>query len=213
MINDFNAKPRFPFTYGDDIVNDGERLSDFIVNKLSEKKTRNYIGSVAMAALALGAQVPKAYAIPPEYGEAANNIINQAAQTGATVPPIGDIKGHVPNVPGGEVPEVPRCFIPAMPIEQQRLIAAQQAGQLGGHLNPQRPASPPTFWSPKAPVTDMQKFRSTLIFIISTAGVCSQAGWNPIAQIMCASGLALSSLAISKPAFIAMFRMFGGGGS
>lgn len=66
------------------------------------KKTQNYIESVAMAALALGAQIPKAHAIPPEYGEAANNIINQAAKTGATVPLIGDIKGHLTNVPGGE---------------------------------------------------------------------------------------------------------------
>ena len=41
-----------------------------------------------MAALTLGAQVPKAHAIPPEYGEAANNIINHAAQMGATVPTL-----------------------------------------------------------------------------------------------------------------------------
>ena len=100
-----------------------------------------------------------------------------------------------------------------MPIEQQqRLIAAQQAGQLGGHFNPQRPSSPPTFWSPKVPVTNRQKLRSTLIFIVSTTGVYSQAGWNPIAQIMCTSGLALVSLMISKSAFIALFRIFGGGG-
>ena len=42
MINDFNVKPRFPFTYGDDVANDGERLSDFIVSKLSEKNAKLY---------------------------------------------------------------------------------------------------------------------------------------------------------------------------
>ena len=40
MINDFNAKARFPFTYGDDVANAYERLSDFIVSKLSEKKRK-----------------------------------------------------------------------------------------------------------------------------------------------------------------------------
>ena len=95
-------------------------------------------------------------------------------------------------------------YIPAMPIEQQRAIAAQQARHVNGSIKV--PAGPPTFWSPKKPITDMQKFRSTMIFLVSTAGVCSQAGLNPIAQVMCASGLALGSLAISKPTFMALFR-------
>ena len=34
----FNKNPHFPFTYSDNVENDGERLSDFIVSKLSEKK-------------------------------------------------------------------------------------------------------------------------------------------------------------------------------
>ena len=121
---------------------------------------------------------------------------------------FGQVQGNIPDIPGAGVPEGARYYIPAMPIEQQRAIAAQQARHVNGAIKP--PATPPIFWSPKKPVTDLQKLRSTMIFIISTAGVCSQAGWNPIAQIMCASGLALGSLAISKPAFIAIFRMFAG---
>ena len=38
MSNSFNKKPHFPFTYGDDVTNDGQRLSDYVVTKLSEKK-------------------------------------------------------------------------------------------------------------------------------------------------------------------------------
>jgi len=177
------------------------------VNKLSEKKTQNYIGAVAMAMLALGSQAAPVNAIPPEYGEAANEILNQAAQNGAAaggvpaVPPIGNIQGHVPNIPGPE-PGNQRFCIPAMPVEQQRLIAAQQSGQIG----PMPGSNSPIFWTPKRPVTDMQKLRSTMIFILSTAGICSQAGWNPIAQFMCAAGLGLSSYAVSKQVFFAIFK-------
>ena len=60
MTSNFNKKPQFPFTYGDDLVNDGERLSDDLVNKLSNKKSQKYLGSVAMAAFALGTQVGSA---------------------------------------------------------------------------------------------------------------------------------------------------------
>jgi len=42
MSNNFNTKPHFPFTYGDNIENDGQRLSDFIFNKLSEKETLGF---------------------------------------------------------------------------------------------------------------------------------------------------------------------------
>ena len=210
MSDNFNANPHFPFTYGDDVSNDGQRLSDYVVNKLSDKKTQNYLGGLTMAMIALGSQVAPARAIPPEYGEAANEILNQAAQNGGavggapTVPPIGNIAGQVKDIPG-PVPEIPRCYIPAMPVEQQQLIAAQQAGQLGQ-------ANSPTFWVPPKPVTDMQKLRSTAIFLVSTAGICSQAGWNPIAQFMCAAGLALSSFGISKTVFFAVFKTLAGGG-
>ena len=214
MQNNFNLKPNFPFTYGEDVSNDGQRLSDYVVNKLSEKETQNYLGGLAMAVVALGSQAAPVKAIPPEYGEAANEILKQAAQNGAVgggvpeVPPIGDIGGHVPNIPG-PAPGDPRYCIPAMPIEQQRLIAAQQAGQIGampGHI--QGASNSPIFWTPKKPVTNIQKLRSTVIFIVSTAGICSQVGWNPIAQFMCAAGLGLSSYAVSKQVFWAIFKSF-----
>jgi hypothetical protein len=55
------------------------RLSNYIVNKLKEKRVQSYIGAVAIAILTLGSQAKPAYAIPPEYGEAANEMLNQAA--------------------------------------------------------------------------------------------------------------------------------------
>lgn len=80
MSNNFNTKPHFPFTYGDDIENDGQRLSDSIVNKLSEKETRSYLGAIFVAILALGSQASPSHAIPPEYGEAAAEATKGAGQ-------------------------------------------------------------------------------------------------------------------------------------
>jgi hypothetical protein len=133
-INNFNEKPHFPFTYGDDVETDDKKLSIYIVNKLKEKRVQSYIGAVAIALLTLGSQAKPTNAIPPEYGEAANEMLNQAAQNGAAaaggvpqVPPIGKIQGQMPVAPGN-----PQNVLYAMPIEQQRIIAAQQTVRWGG---------------------------------------------------------------------------------
>ena len=78
MINDFNAKPRFPFTYGDDISYDGERLSDFIVSKLSEKKpirarVLNHLGKIGIVTISLILMPPPSLAVDPS--EAASQVI------------------------------------------------------------------------------------------------------------------------------------------
>lgn len=60
----FNKNPRFPFTYGDNVENDGERLSDYIVNKLKNRQFQAYLGFVALALLALGSQAQPTNADP-----------------------------------------------------------------------------------------------------------------------------------------------------
>ena len=206
MINNnynFNKKPHFPFTYGDDVKNDGRRLSDYVANKLSEKKTRNYIVAVTMASIALGSQAAPVNGIPPEYGEAANEIVNQAAQNGAagggvpTVPPIGDIHGHIPNIPK-QNPGTTRCYLPAMPIEQQQIIAAQQAGKIGG-MSKARPTDPPSFYFPDKPGSMRGRALNTAMFTTAMGVVCLNAFWGePVAVLMCSSGLIGVSYKIGK---------------
>lgn len=62
--SNFNKNPYFPFTYGDNVENDGERLSDSIVNKLKNKQVQSYLWSVALAILALGSQAQPTNAAP-----------------------------------------------------------------------------------------------------------------------------------------------------
>ena len=70
MSNKFNAKPHFPFTYGDDGENDGERMSDYVVNKFKDKNFTSHLGVIALAVLTLVNYAAPSNAIPPEYGEA-----------------------------------------------------------------------------------------------------------------------------------------------
>lgn len=80
MSNNFNTKPHFPFTYGDDVANDGERLSDYVVNKFKDKNFTSHLGAVALAVITLGSYAAPSNAIPPEYGEAAANFVKDFPQ-------------------------------------------------------------------------------------------------------------------------------------
>ena len=47
MSNKFNTKPNFPYTYGDDVANNEERVSDYVVNKFKDKKFRSHLEAAA----------------------------------------------------------------------------------------------------------------------------------------------------------------------
>lgn len=175
-------KPHFPFTYGDDILNDGQRLSDSVVNKLSDKKTLNYLGSVAIAVFALGSQAAPVKAIPPEYGEAANEILNQAVPgVEPALPDLGQIAGNA-NFNGRNMPA-------HNPIPNN-LNAVGQGGRVGlhnqqnlGNLNPQHPAA----WRlPGPPMSTTGQYINTAAIIGSVGWICLNASWgNPILAYGC----------------------------
>ena len=96
--SNFNKNTHFPFTYGDNVENDGERLSDFIVNKLKNKQVQAYLGSVALAILALGSQAQPTNAAPDVgNGAAANPEI-----------PKGK-KGSAVKIPGPPQTDLGKC--------------------------------------------------------------------------------------------------------
>lgn len=198
MKNNFNKTPHFPFTYGDDATNDGNRLSDYAVNKLSEKKTQNYLRSMVIAIIALGSQAAPVNAIPLEYGEAANEILNQAAQNGAAggvpaAPPIGQIQAQVP----------------AMPIEQQRLIAAQQMGRIpiGPAIDGRGPTNPPSFYIPGKPRSVVPRAVNTVAFTSAVGIICLNAAWGePVAILMCSTGLVGVAYRLGKEVVLFMSK-------
>ena len=185
-----HEKAHYPFTYGDK-NSDKVMFSDYIVELMKSKRFQSHMAAIFFAFVTLGGYAQSSSAMPPEYGEAANEMLNQAAQNGAaggipTVPPIGQINGQVPVAPGN-----PQCILPAMTIEQQRLLAAQQAGQLGGMSTGQiGPTSPPSFYIPDKPISVSSRTVNTVAFTGALGIVCLNAIWGePVAILMCSSGL------------------------
>lgn len=190
MINNFKNKAQYPFTYGDKNANE-VMLSDYIVELMKTKKFQNYVTAVSFAFLTLGSYAQPSSAIPPEYGEAANEILNQVGQNGGAggVPealPIGQIQGRVPVVQ-----ENPKFVLPAMPIEQQRLIAAQQAGiPIGPAIGQRGPTGAPSFYIPGKPRLVGPRAVNTVAFSTALGVICLNAAWGePVAIMMCSSGL------------------------
>jgi len=115
-------------------------------------------------------------------------MLNQAAQNGAAgevpaMPPIGKIAGQVPVVQGNT-----QFVLPAMPIEQQQLIAAQQAGQRGPGIGQPGPTNPPSFYIPDKPRLASVRAANTVAFTTALGVVCLNAAWGePVAIIMCSS--------------------------
>ena len=67
MANNFNTKPYFPFTYGDENI-DEVRLSNYVVKLIKTKRFQNHAKAVFFAFLALGSSAQPTIAIPPEHG-------------------------------------------------------------------------------------------------------------------------------------------------
>ena len=161
------------------------------------------------ALLALGSYAQPSLAIPPEYGEAANEILNQAAQNGAAGgvpagPPIGQIQGQVPMAQGN-----PQCFISAMPIEQQRLIAAQQMGGMpkGPAINQRGPTNPPLFYIPDKPGSVGTRAVNTVAFTTALRVICLNAVWGePVAILMCSTGLVGVAYKLGKEVVLFMAK-------
>lgn len=179
MSNNFNTKPHFPFTYGDDVANDGERLSDYVVNKFKDKNLTSHLGAVAFAVLTLGSYAAPSNAIPPDYGEAAANVLKDIPQQ---------------CVPGGNT------AIPNNPVNIEQLYqqSGQRAAQTFGAKGPQiqgansaQPPNPPFVpYIPGPPVTPWGQTANSVALMLSLGVICLNGAWgNPWAAVVCAGGL------------------------
>ena len=198
----------YPITYGHKNV-DEVMLSDYVVELMKTKRFQSHVTAIFFALMALGSYAPPSSAIPPEYGEAANEILNQAAQNGAAggvpaAPIIGQIQGQVPMAQGN-----PQCVISAMPIEQQRLIAAQQMGGMpkGPAIIQRGPTNPPSFYIPDKPGSVGARAVNTVAFTTALGIICLNAAWGePVAILMCSSGLVGVAYKLGKEVVLFMAK-------
>ena len=176
MSNKFNTKPHFPFTYGDDAVNDGKRMSDYVVNKFKDKKFTSHLGAVALAFFSLGSYAAPSNAIPPEYGEAAANVLQDVPQQ---------------CVPGANTKVVPNNPVDVQQLHQQagQKVAQQIPGIQGGNgMQPQKPGFVP--WMPGPPVKPATQAVNSVALLLSVGVICLNGAWgSPWATVICATGL------------------------
>lgn len=109
----------YPVTYGDTNV-DEVMLSDYAVELMKTKRFQSHVTAMFFALLALGSYAQPSLAIPPEYGEAANEILNQAAQNGAAggvpaAPPIGKIGPTIGQIGQPSPTDPPSFYVPGKP--------------------------------------------------------------------------------------------------
>jgi hypothetical protein len=207
----------YPITYGHH-TSDRKILSDFVVDAAKNKQVQRHLVSVAIAAFSIGMYAQPSSAIPIEYGEAANEMLNQATQNGAAaggapaILPAGQIQGTVPVAQ-----ENSQCFIPAMPIEQQNFIAAQQAatgmGPASGNLAPAggpgagNPSDLPSFYLPAKPKAVGPRAANTVAFTAALGVICLNALWGePVAIVMCTTGLSTIVYKLGKEIVIFMAK-------
>ena len=198
----------YPIMYGDQNV-DEKMLSDYVVELMKTERFQSHVTAMFFAFLTIASYAQPSPAIPPEYGEAANEILNQAAQNGAAGgvpagPPIGKIEGQVP-VPQGN----PQCFIPAMPVEQQRLLAAQQMGGMpqGAATNAGGPTNLPSFYIPDKPGSVGTRTANTVAFTAALGVICLNAAWGePVAIVMCSTGLVGLTYKLGKEVVLFMAK-------
>jgi hypothetical protein len=83
-------------------------------------------------------------------------------------------------------------------MEQQRLIAAQQAGQIGGMagmpigpaIGQRGPTDAPSFYIPDKPRLVGPRAVNTVAFTTALGIICLNAAWGePVAIMMCSTGL------------------------
>lgn len=194
MINP--KKPMFPITYGDIEIDNELRISDKVVKVLENKRFQRYMISVAGAIVALVTST-SAKAMPPEVGEAAVDAINDALKAGGeAIPGIGEINGMVNQ--GAR----------ALPVDKLN----------PANFNPPPPKIPPVgnnppvlagkgLWLPAKPISQNGQIVATTSFITALTTLCLQAGFNPVAAFMCASGVVGTGVYLAKPAAVAAAKV------
>ena len=187
-INKFNKKPLFPLTYGDQVENDDVRLSNYVVALMKSKKFQNYTTALFFALLSLGSYAQPSSAIPAEYGEAANEMLNQVAQGAEqVVPDLGQVAGNV-NLNGANVP--PHNPIPnnLNGVGQGGRVGFQNQQNFNGQQNFGNPNPPhtPAWRLPGPPMTPTGQYINTAAIIGSVGWICLNASWgNPILAYGC----------------------------
>ena len=174
-MNPFNKKACFPYTYGDDVKNDDKRLTNYIVDKLSDRQTQQFIGSIMNTIIALGGQAAPSNAISPEYGDSAVNALKDISQQpgpGANAAPQGILQNPVD-------------------VNQSHQKVKQTLGNVGPQVGvPNPPKKPYVRFFPGPLVTPKWQAANSIGLLLSIGLICANGAWSrPWAATVCAGAL------------------------
>ena len=182
-------KSCFPYTYGDEVTNDGDRYSDSVVRLIKNENFQNYMSALAFAVFCLGSYAQPAGAVPADAGERVANLAEEF-NPGLDVPVgNGHVQRHI-NVNGREavngrlnnpnpLPVVPGIQAPRL---NQPNYGWNYDGRMGGP-----PAVNNHFHIPGPPKTTVGKSINTLGIAAGVTLICLNGYWgNPLYATICA---------------------------
>ena len=188
MRDKFNEKPYFPYTYGDNVINDEQRLSDLVIKFSQDKKVQRVAGLAVLTMVTLGSHVESANAIPPEAGEFAASATRGMDPS---VPPLGDVVGAGAGaVANGNLGA-------QNPMQGAANIPGNGPNM---HQMPPKPMKPGVHYRfPGPPQTVAGQTVNTAISISALAYICLQGYWgNPVFAWGCGGMVLRFLLKISK---------------
>lgn len=179
----FNTKPHYPYTYGDTVTNEGQRLSDQVIRISSNKKVQQTASCIFFTALFLGSMTESANAIPPEAGDyaasaaAANECIPKVPD-GVKGGTIGGTGANAQNFAGRVANQDIGIHNPMQGIDN--IPGPRQAGQ-GPRINPGPGNQGVHYRFPGPPVTPAGQAVNTGASVTALAFICLQGYWgNPV---------------------------------
>ena len=192
----FNTKPHFPYTYGDTVTNEGQRLSDQVVRICSNEKVQQTASCIFFTALFLGSTTEAANAIPPEAGDfaagaAAGNECIPRIPDGIGTGAIGGTGANARNFAGRAANQNINMHNPMQNIHN--IPRPGQAGQ-GPRIDvgPGNPAVRYRF--PGPPATPAGQAINTGISISALAFICLQGYWGDPVFVWGCGGMVLRFL-------------------
>ena len=187
-------KSCFPYTYGDEVKNDGDRCSDSVVRLIKNKNFQNYMSALAAAVFCLSSYAQPAGAVPADAGEGIANLAEQF-NPGLDVPVgNGHVQRHI-NVNAREavngklnnpnpLPVGPAVEPNLGPRLNQPNYGWNYDGRMGGPLPVNNNNH---FHIPGPPKTTVGKSINTLGIAAGVTLICLNGYWgNPLYATICA---------------------------
>lgn len=175
----FNEKSHYPYTYGDIVIDDGQRLSDQVIKISSNKKVQSTASCIFWTAILLGSTAGPANAIPPEAGDYAASAA--ASYDGIPQIPDGKLAGTGANANNFAARAANQDIGIHNPMQGVNNIP-------GPHQQPMRPGVNPGAGNPAVqyrfpgpPTTPVGQILNTGASITALGFICLQGYWgNPV---------------------------------